>query len=145
MSDRDVPSLSDIQAFFEREFPHNGTVIEQLSHHASVVRHPVGTQHLRPGQTVMGPVMMALADTAAYCCLLSRGIEQVQAVTSSLHISFLGRPVAHRDLLAEARPLKVGRRLAVVDVKIHSEGSTILVAHATVTYSMPGRSRDSAS
>jgi uncharacterized protein (TIGR00369 family) len=137
MPSDDLPTLAEIQEFFAREFPQNGSVIEQVSAVEVLVRHRVGAEHLRPGETVMGPVMMALADTAAYTCLLCRGISHVQAVTSSLHISFLARPASGRDLLARAAPLRIGKRLAVVDVKVFSEGSEQPVAHATVTYSLP--------
>ena len=62
-------------------------------------------------------------------------------MTTSLTINFLRRPRPH-DLLAEARLLKLGARLAVGDVAIRSEGEEELAAHATLTYSIPPRAAD---
>jgi uncharacterized protein (TIGR00369 family) len=80
--------------------------------------------------------MMALADFAVYVAILATIGWVPAAMTTNLNINFLKRP-APRDLLAEARLLKLGSRLAVADVSIHSEGENELVAHATSTYSIP--------
>jgi len=93
---------------------------------------------LRPGGTVAGPFMMALADAAMYAAVLSVVGEVKMAVTTSFNINFLHRPYP-ADLLAEARTLKIGKRLAVIDVAIHSDGHDEPVAHATGTYSIPPR------
>jgi acyl-coenzyme A thioesterase PaaI-like protein len=58
------------------------------------------------------------------------------AVTTNLNINFLRRPAA-RDLLAECRLLKLGKRLAVGEVTIRSDGDDEPVAHVTSTYSIP--------
>jgi len=91
---------------------------------------------LRPGGTVAGPFMMALADCAMYAAVMSRLGAVKMAVTTNLNINFLHRPHPGA-LLAEGRALKIGKRLAVVDVTIHSEGHDEPVAHATGTYSIP--------
>ena len=58
-------SKDEMIAFFRSEFPKARYVIEDFTDD-SVVRHQVGEQDLRPGGTVSGPTMMALADTALY-------------------------------------------------------------------------------
>jgi acyl-coenzyme A thioesterase PaaI-like protein len=58
------------------------------------------------------------------------------AVTTSLHIDFLRKPEL-TDLMARAKVLKLGRKLAVTEVELFSKGSTELVAKAQVTYSLP--------
>jgi uncharacterized protein (TIGR00369 family) len=58
------------------------------------------------------------------------------AVTTNLNINFLRRPGAG-DLVAEARLMKLGKRLAVGEVAIRSDGMSDVVAHATSTYSIP--------
>ena len=58
------------------------------------------------------------------------------AVTSNLNINFLHRPHPG-TLLAEARALKVGKRLAMLDAIIYSKSHDGPVAHATGTYSVP--------
>lgn len=99
---------------------------------------PFDGNMVRPGGTVSGPFMMALADAAMYAVVLSvLGVVKM-AVTTSFNINFLHRPHPG-DLLAEARALKVGKRLVVVYVTVHSEGHDEPVAHATGTYSVPPR------
>src|SRR5271170_2001850 len=88
---------------------------------------------LRPGGTVSGPTLMALADSAAYCQVLAHIGPVALAVTSSLNITFLRKP-ERADVIAEASFLKLGLKLAVVDVRIRSEGSADLVDQAVVTY-----------
>jgi uncharacterized protein (TIGR00369 family) len=58
------------------------------------------------------------------------------AVTTNFSINFLRRP-GHEDLIAEGRAIKIGRRLAVLEVTIFSENARDPVAHATGTYSIP--------
>jgi len=102
----------------------------------ATVRLPFDDSMLRPGGTVSGPTMMALADATMYAVVLGAiGIVKL-AVTTSFNINFLHRP-SPDDLMAEGRLLKVGKRLAVVEVTLHSDGHDEPVAHATGTYSIP--------
>jgi uncharacterized protein (TIGR00369 family) len=85
--------------------------------------------------------MMALADAASYAVILAQiGIVPL-AVTTSLNMNFLRRPSASRAIVAEASLLKLGRRLAVTEMRITSEGEDRLVAHATATYAIPPDAR----
>ena len=102
------------------------------------MRLPVTAADGRPGGTVSGPTLMALADSAAWLAVLGQIGPVALAVTTSLHIDFLRKP-ALVDLVAEGRLLKLGRRLAVVDVGLRSAGGADLVAKAQVTYSIPPR------
>src|SRR4029079_4808194 len=92
--------------------------------------------HIRPGGTISGPTMMELADFAMYVAVFSAVGPQPLAVTTNLNINFLRKP-GKGDLIAEARLLKVGKRLAVGEVTIYSEGASEPVAHVTSTYSIP--------
>ena len=94
--------------------------------------------HLRPGGTISGPSMFSLADLALYVAILARLGRVGLAVTTNLNINFLRKPEP-RDLIGEARLIKLGKRLAVGEVAIFSEGEGELVAHATGTYSIPPR------
>lgn len=47
------------------------------------------------------------------------------------------KPEAGRALVAEVELLKLGRALAVGEVRIRSEGADGLVARAAMTYSRP--------
>ena len=132
-----APSLAELRAFLASEVPHCTAELLTACDGSARMRQPFDERQLRPGGTISGPVVMSLADVATYLALLSRiGIVPL-AVTSHLTISFLRRPKAERALLAEATFLKVGRKLAVAEVRITSEGDHELAAHATVTYAIP--------
>ena len=113
-----------------------GVRLETIERGRSVIRIPFGDDLLRPGGTVAGPVMMAAADAAMYAAIMSELGTVKQAVTTNLNINFLRRP-GPGDIIAEGRVLKLGRRLAVLEVTIRSDGSDAPVAHATGTYSIP--------
>ncbi|MGC1445436.1 MAG: PaaI family thioesterase [Xanthobacteraceae bacterium] len=111
--------------------------IEEIWYGGCRVRRRHHERSLRPGGTVSGPVMMALADFTMYLAVLSAIGWVPLAVTTNLSINFLKRPGA-RDLLAEAQLFKLGKRLAVGEVALRSDGDDDLVAHITSTYSIPG-------
>ena len=95
---------------------------------------PYDAHSLRPGGTIAGPFMMMLADVCMYAVVLSLVGEIKLAVTTSFNINFLRKP-AETDLIARGRNIKLGKRLAVVEVSIYSDED--IVAHATGTYSIP--------
>lgn len=97
---------------------------------------PASELLLRPGGTIAGPAQMALADIAMYGLIMSRIGRVELAVTTSLSMNFLRRPEP-ADITATGRLLKLGKRLAVGDVTLHSPGVDEPVAHAVVTYSLP--------
>lgn len=100
------------------------------------LRAPYSDDFLRPGGTLSGPVMMALADAAVYGAVLARLGPVEMAVTTHLSIDFLRKP-GPADIVASARLLKLGKRLAVGDVLITSDANAELVARASATYSIP--------
>jgi uncharacterized protein (TIGR00369 family) len=133
-------TIEELTAFLASDFPQAlplGLVIEALDGEQIRVRQPVSEAQLRPGGTVSGPALMALADVGFYLFLLSRIGRVPLAVTTSFSINFLGKAQPGADLLAEARLLKLGRRLAVGEVAMRSAGTAPLIAHATMTYSIP--------
>jgi uncharacterized protein (TIGR00369 family) len=91
---------------------------------------------LRPGGVISGPTLMSLSDTAAYALVLAHIGDQLMAVTSSLTMNFL-RGARPGDLYAEAEMLRLGRRIAVCDVRLWTEGPDRLAAQALVTYAIP--------
>lgn len=128
-----------LEAFLATEFRQVAAdfTIETLSPDGLSVRLNVCDRHLRPGGTVSGPAMFALADVAVYLAILSRVGPRALAVTTSCSIDFMRKPVAGVDLIADVRLLKLGRVLAVGDVLIRSDGSEVPVARASLTYSLP--------
>jgi uncharacterized protein (TIGR00369 family) len=128
-----------LEAFLARDFGQVAAdfAVERADTAGVLLRLKVTDRHLRPGGTVSGPSIFALADVAFYLAILSRIGPVALAVTTNCSIDFLRKPEAGRDLLAEARLLKLGRRLAVGDVMVFSEGSPEPVARAGLTYSIP--------
>lgn len=104
----------------------------------ALLRLPGHADLLRPGGTVSGPALMALADMAMWCALLGLTEGRDESLTASLSITFLRRPQP-RPLLAEARVLKHGRTLAYGEVFLRSEESEDAVAHVTTTWSVAVR------
>ena len=131
--------IAGLEAFLARDFPQvdGAFVIEALTEEELVVRLRVTDAHLRPGGTVSGPSMFALADVGIYLAILARLGPVALAVTTSCSIDFMRKPAAGVDLLAKTRMLKMGRVLAVGDVLIFSEGQPEPVARASMTYAIP--------
>ncbi len=113
-------------------------IIEKLKAGEAVVRVPFKPDFVRPGGTISGPVMMGLADFAMYVVVMSLVGRVELAVTTNLNINFLRKP-AQKDMLAHAKILKLGKRLAVLEVTLTSAGSSDAIAHVTGTYSIPPR------
>ena len=134
-----VMSEAELAAFLDREFPQvkGEFAIEHLTEDGIVMRLKVAERHLRPGGTVSGPNIFALADVAVYLAVLARIGPVALAVTTSGGVDFLRKPEAGRDLIGEARLLKLGRVLAVGEVLIRSDGKAEPVARANMTYSIP--------
>ncbi len=111
--------------------------IEELGEMEITVRLKVGEQHLRPGGTVSGPSIFALADVAVYMAVMAMTGPEVLAVTTSSSVDFMRKPEGGKDLIARCKLLKLGRVLAVGDVLVYSEGGRDPVARASMTYSIP--------
>ena len=128
-----------LTGFLGREFGQVATdfAVERVGPEGLVLRLRVAERHLRPGGTVSGPSIFALADVAMYLAILARIGPVALAVTTNCAIDFMRKPAAGRDLLGEARVLKLGRSLAVGDVLVFSEGMPEPVARASLTYSVP--------
>jgi uncharacterized protein (TIGR00369 family) len=134
-------SVAELEEFLRVEFPQSfgsgDTTIESADGATCLLRQRYSERMLRPGGTVSGPTLMALADCAMYVVLLSAIGPIGLAVTTNLNINFLRKGQAGQDILAEARILKLGKRLAVGEVNLLSGTSPDPIAHVTATYSIP--------
>jgi len=134
-------TVSELEKFLRAEFPQafsaDDILIEAADGVSCRLRQRYGEQMLRPGGTISGPTLMALADFAMYVVLLSAIGPVGLAVTTSLNINFLRKGAPGQDLLAGARILKLGKRLAVGEVNLWSGSSPDPIAHVTATYSIP--------
>lgn len=135
--------IAGLHAFLAAEFPQVARDFEVLSLAPMRLRlalrvHP---SHLRPGGTVSGPTMFALADVGVYLAVLSLVGPKALAVTTNCAIDFMRKPPANKGLVADVEVLKLGRTLAVGDVRIGVEGGEggdgAPVARASLTYSIP--------
>ena len=139
-------SVADFNRLSEEKLPFAqamGLQLETINESHVVMRAGYSEQFIRPGGTISGPLLMALADAALYALVLSKVGMVELAVTTNLSINFLRKP-SPGDVLAEARILKLGKRLAVGEVSLYSESESVKkpVAHATGTYSIPPTSQD---
>ncbi len=134
-------TAAEVDAFLEREFPqihHGGKTyhVEAVGPLSARMRCDYHEKLIRPGGTISGPTMMALADLALYVAILAQIGPVGLAVTTSLSFNFLRKP-GQTDLIGECRLLKLGKRLAVGEVAIYSDGNPDMVCHATGTYAIP--------
>ena len=123
----------------ERELPiaaNYGFRAEEIGEGTARARAPFNAHFTRPGGTISGPVMMALTDFGMYAALMGAVGPVELAVTTNLNINFLRLP-APVDVVADCNIIKLGRRLAVIEVTLRSEGEDAPIAHATGTYSIP--------
>lgn len=138
-----VLTVADLNRFLETDFSEvhtDGKIFEVLATGPgfATMRLDPQEKHLRPGGTVSGPTLFALADVTAYIALLAHIGPVALAVTTNLNINFLRKPRLG-PLQCTCTILKLGKRLAVLDAAISELDGDDLVAHATATYSIPPR------
>jgi uncharacterized protein (TIGR00369 family) len=133
-------TADQIVAFLDEHFPQARAgfphAIESIGDGRLRMSATFGDASARPGGTLAGPALMAMADTAMYLLLLSMRGPMPLAFTTSLDIHFLRRPRLG-TLHADAEMLKLGKRLAVGLVLLRNADDPAPVAQATVTYSLP--------
>jgi uncharacterized protein (TIGR00369 family) len=136
-------SVAELEKFLHEVFPQafsDGEItIERADGETCLLRRRYNERMLRPGGTVSGPTLMEMADLAMYVVLLSAIGPVGLAVTTNLNINFLRRGLPGQDVLAAAKLLKLGKRLAVGEVNLLSGSSPDPIAHVTSTYSIPDK------
>jgi uncharacterized protein (TIGR00369 family) len=133
-----VMTVEQIEHFLDEVFPQRMGKIESVGKMSATMRLNVSHEHLRPGPRVSGPTMMGFADVALYVAILAQIGPEAMAVTSDLNCHFLRAASGDHDIIAYAKLIKLGRRLAVGEVQIFSASdNTQPVAHITASYSLP--------
>lgn len=130
-------SVENFNALVRNELPwaaETGLYLDKIKYGRATMVLPYQQKSTRPGGTISGPSMMMLSDACMYAVVLSMLGEVKLAVTTNLNINFLRKP-SNTDLRAEGSIIKLGRRLAIIEVSIFSEED--IVSHATGTYSIP--------
>jgi uncharacterized protein (TIGR00369 family) len=141
----DSLDIARIEALLDDRFPqiHSGGrifSIEEIGERNARVRMRHHERMLRPGGTVSGSAMFGLADFSVYVAIIATlGEAGIDAVTTNLNINFLARPEA-RDMVSSVSLIRLGRRLAVGEARLYSDGADDMVAHAIATYALPTRS-----
>jgi uncharacterized protein (TIGR00369 family) len=136
-------SAAELERLAREEVPIAGEMgvrVDRVAPGEVDARVPYREAFIRPGGTVAGPVLMALADFVVWGVVMSLIGPVKLAVTTNLNINFLRRPDPG-DIIAKGRILKLGRRLAVGEVYLYTEGEDELIAHVTCTYSIPPMGR----
>ncbi|CAA6816818.1 MAG: Acyl-coenzyme A thioesterase PaaI, contains HGG motif [uncultured Thiotrichaceae bacterium] len=130
-----MPTSAEITAFLEKEFPQTKCMVESVGEQSALVRHPIGFDELRPGGTVSGPALMAVADVGLYVAILGEIGMKPFVATTNLNINFLRMPTAEKDIMGDCKLIKVGRTLIVGEASLYSDGNpTKPVAHIVGTY-----------
>ena len=130
-------SAEQFNEIIETELPwaaDAGMVLESIEEGKAVMKLPYHQKSIRPGGSISGPHMMMLSDACMFAVVLSMLGEVKLAVTTSFNINFLRKP-QQTDLLAVGTIIKMGKRLAVIEVSVYSDED--IVSHATGTYSIP--------
>ncbi|PIB24839.1 thioesterase [Amylibacter kogurei] len=133
-----VMTIQEMTDFLAKVFPQIAADFEIIHMDGETVdvRMNVKERHLRPGNTVSGPSMFALADVAYYIATMARIGPEALTVTTNCSIDFMRKP-APSNMIGKARVLKLGKTLSVGDVMLYSEGMDEPVAHANLTYAIP--------
>jgi uncharacterized protein (TIGR00369 family) len=136
-----IMTPDDLHEFLDQDFPQlrgfgHDFVVEEVFAMGCRTRLGYHERHIRPGGTLSGPAMFTLADVTMYVAILAQIGPSALTVTTNLTMNFLRKP-AQRDMLAVCTLLKLGKRLAICEARLYSDGSDALIAHATGTYSIP--------
>lgn len=137
-----IMTAKDLDDFMQAAFAQvaDDFSVDEVREDEVTVRLNTQDKHLRPGGTVSGPSMFALADVSAYLVTLAMIGPRALAVTTNCSMDFMRKPAAGVPLIAKARLLKLGKQLSVTDVLLFSEGLDKPVARASLTYALPPQS-----
>lgn len=128
-----------VEAVIRQGLPGAGDfAVEEVRPHYARVRLSFHPRMLRPGNIVSGPALFAAADTAMYALVLAHIGPVVMAVTTNMNLHFVNAAPAG-DVVAEAKMLRLGLRMAVMEASIFTGPDRTFAAHATGTYALPRR------
>lgn len=131
-----------IAELIDTHFPHihgdeRTFFVEDVTARTARVRMRHHPHNVRPGGTVSGPAMFTLADIAIWVAIMGAlGEDGLDAVTTHFNLNFLSKPEA-RDMVALVTLLRVGRRSAVAECLLYSDGVEAMVAHTVAGYAIP--------
>jgi uncharacterized protein (TIGR00369 family) len=132
----------EVQGLLLRAFPGGPDsqtfTVEALEPGYARIRLPFKNWMLRPGNVISGPTQMTAVDTAMYAAVLGHVGVELMAVTADMNLRFINKG-AVGDVIADARIVKFGRKLIVMESRVHTSAAPeVLVMHATGSYARPG-------
>ncbi|MDN5928536.1 MAG: PaaI family thioesterase [Hyphomicrobiales bacterium] len=136
-----VMTADEVNALIGRVFPQLNRdradyLVTEVFPGGCTIRLNAAYEHLRPGDTVSGVALFALADLGGYACVLSHAGPDALSVTTNISINFM-RKAGPGPVDGHCRILKLGRSLMVYDIEMTAGPDGEIVAHATGTYSIP--------
>lgn len=130
-------TAAQIEAIFQQHFGNGGGLrIEEVREGYARLRLPFHKWMLRPGNVVSGPALFTAADAAMYALVMAHLGPVVMAVTANMTLHFLAAAPAG-DVVAECKLLRMGTRLAVMEVSLFTGPDRTFAAHVTGTYALP--------
>ena len=93
----------------------------------------VGERTVNPAGVFHGGVLYMLCDVCAYAGLLSRLDAETEAVTHDIHVSVMRAAQPGEIVVFESTPVRVGRRIAFIDVRAVVGERVIAQARVTKT------------
>ncbi|MGN6464229.1 MAG: PaaI family thioesterase [Rhizobiaceae bacterium] len=136
-----VMTAGEVNELLRRVFPQLNRdrvdfLVTEVFPGGCAIRLDASYEHLRPGDTVSGVSLFALADLGGYACVLSHAGPDALSVTTNISINFM-RKAGPGPVDGRCRILKLGRSLMVYDIEMTAGPDAEIVAHATGTYSIP--------
>lgn len=134
-------SAADVENVIRSNLPSAGGAafaVEEVRVGYARIRLKYNKWMLRPGDLVSGPALFTAADAAMYALVLAHLGPVVMAVTANMNLNFLS-PAQVGDVIAECKLLRLGMRLAVMEVSLYTGPDKALVAHVTGSYAVPRR------
>jgi uncharacterized protein (TIGR00369 family) len=130
-------TAAQIDAIFQQHFGNGGGLrVEEVREGYARLRLPFHKWMLRPGNVVSGPALFTAADAAMYALVMAHLGPVVMAVTANMTLHFLAAAPAG-DVVAECALLRLGSRLAVMEVSLFTGPDKTFAAHVTGTYALP--------
>jgi len=134
-------TAAQLDAIFQQHFGNNnGLRVEEVRDGYARLRMPFHKWMLRPGNVVSGPALFTAADAAMYALVMAHLGPVVMAVTANMSLHFLTAAPAG-DVVAECKLLRMGSRLAVMEVSLFTGPDKTFAAHVTGTYALPRKAQ----
>lgn len=115
----------DLQTYLDRMLPEidqQGVRVESVGEDGVRLRLAFQRSFLRHG-VFSGPMLLGLADTAMFAAVQAAVGFELVALLTTYSATFVS-PCPAADVLAHARVLRAGRRLALAEASLGPEGET---------------------